>query len=307
MSKLIITIFIILIFFSYISCNKKFTQGNKIIYTSIEPIKYLIDFISNNKIEVKTIINKNFEPHTFEVLPKDLEKLAQASVYLSTNLPFETIIIEKIKRTNSNLLIYNISEGIELIENIDHETDNKNENSTKNNTNKKFNQNNNKNYEQFDIHIWVSLINLKIILKNIYEFIKNNYPDLQKIAKENSDNLILKIDNYIDLFNKIIKEKNIKFILVYHPILTYFSKDFNIKQILVEIEGKEPTLKDLNYLFKIARMNNIKVFITSPHFPTSYEGVFKKELNLKIEQINILNYNIFETFDNLYRIFQVYY
>lgn len=307
--SILLIIFLLMLYnlFLFTSCKKKVISKNIIIYTALEPIKFIFDFLVEKKIEVRTLINKNLDPHTFEITPKEVEMLNNSLAYLSINLPFEKYIIENVSKNNNNIKIIDISKDIKLIKSFHSHHHNDDEEIDKNSEKDNEEIDYDDNINEFDIHIWVSLINLKIISKNIFEFIINNLPQFKETTKKNYEKLILYFDEYYKKFEKLINEKNIKKIMVYHPSFTYFCEDFNIEQIVIEIEGKEPTIKNLKNFFDIAKNNKIKVFYTSPQFPTIYTEIFKKELNLEIYEINILSYNIFEIFDTLYFSLEKYY
>jgi|GEM_PF-2823847 zinc transport system substrate-binding protein len=297
--KNIITLFLIIfiLFIMLFSCKSN-KSTHKILFVSIEPYKYIVDFLTENNIETKTIMSKNQDPHTFEITPKELENILNSYAYLKTNLPFENIIIDKINSQNNNLNIYDISKDLRLI----FSTDN---NDYADKHNEEDNEKEEKDHihdEPYDIHIWISLNNLKIISKNIYDFLLLNYKELNPIIEKNYKNLIEKLNFLDNNFSKLIKSRNIKYIFVFHPLFSYFCRDYNLNQIVLEFEGKEPSLSTIKDIFNIIKNNNIKVFFISPQFPTSYADIFKNELNLKVEIIDFLSYNILDSFETLYNI-----
>ena len=55
-------------------------------------------------------------------------------------------------------------------------------------------------------------------------------------------------------------------LLIYHPSWGYYTDDHGLVQIPVEEEGKEPTLKGLNYTIEHALSLNLSYIYVSPQF-----------------------------------------
>lgn len=68
------------------------------------------------------------------------------------------------------------------------------------------------------------------------------------------------------------KLKNIKRneFIVYHPSWAYLAKRYNLVQIPVEIDGKEPKSKDLQNLIKFAKEKDIRVIFVQPGFQKKF-------------------------------------
>ena len=54
--------------------------------------------------------------------------------------------------------------------------------------------------------------------------------------------------------------------MVFHPAWGYFAKTYGLKQVPVEIEGKEPKPAQLKHLIEEARKDGIKVIFVQPQF-----------------------------------------
>jgi zinc transport system substrate-binding protein len=53
---------------------------------------------------------------------------------------------------------------------------------------------------------------------------------------------------------------------VYHPAFGYFADAYGLRQIPVEIEGKEPTARQLARLIDRARAEGVRVIFVQPQF-----------------------------------------
>jgi zinc transport system substrate-binding protein len=54
--------------------------------------------------------------------------------------------------------------------------------------------------------------------------------------------------------------------MVFHPAFGYFGDAYGLKQVPVEIEGKEPSAQQLAALVRLARERDIKIIFVQPQF-----------------------------------------
>ncbi len=60
--------------------------------------------------------------------------------------------------------------------------------------------------------------------------------------------------------------KQKKTFMVFHPSWAYFAREFGLRQLAIEIEGKEPGPRQLETVFKLARENAIHSIFVQPQF-----------------------------------------
>ena len=82
--------------------------------------------------------------------------------------------------------------------------------------------------------------------------------------------------------------------MVYHPSWAYFCKDYNLQQLAIEKEGKEPTSQDIVKLVDTARKEGIMVIFTSPEFSTANAQTIASEIGAKVVSVDPLSPNYLE-------------
>jgi zinc transport system substrate-binding protein len=85
--------------------------------------------------------------------------------------------------------------------------------------------------------------------------------------------------------------------VVYHPSFGYFAAVYDLQQIPIEKEGKEPSAKELAALAKAAK--GARVLITEPQFPQRSALFLAKRLGLGVVTIDPLAYDIPQTLRSL--------
>ena len=242
------------------------------IAVSIPPQEFLVKKITGNLANITTIVKPGNSPHTYEPKPSQMIELSKANLYLAIGVEFENAWLERFKSQNRNLKIYYTDKNIQKI------------------TIKK-----GKEKGEPNPHIWLSPKNLKIIAKNIANALIVNDKNNSKIYKNNLEKVLKELDNLDkNISAKLSKLKNRNF-LTFHPAWSYFAKDYNLTQLTIEINGKEPSIKELIKIINFAKEKNVKVIIAEPEFSDKSAKVIAKELNIKVVKISPLQKDIYKT------------
>jgi len=232
------------------------------ITVTIPPQKGLIKLIAPNA-NINVMVPPGSSPATYSPTFKQLKELKKSDVYFTIGVPFDKKYISKIKQMNPKMKIVNF--GSMLI------------------------RNNNP-------HIWLSpamlMMQAKVVLNTLIKLDPKN-----KIAYvDNYNKLIRDLDYYESYGFKTIKQKAF---ITFHPSFYYFAKDFLIKEIALEKDGKNPSFIFLEKVIKIGKKENIKTVIISPEFPKKYALIIAKRLKANVVEVSPLNENIFYTIKKL--------
>lgn len=222
------------------------------VVVSILPLAEFVEQVGKDKVEVTVIVPPGADPHLFELTPVQLKKISQAQLYVEvgSGLNFELTWMDKIKLIYKDMLICNSSIGITLVDK--------------------------------DPHIWLSPRNAKTMVENISEALTKIDPLSQKYFKKNSIEYI----NKLDILDKEIKArlegvKNRRFIS-YHSSWGYFAKEYDLIQIAIENEGKEPSAASLAHIIDQTRAFNISIILVSPQYNIKSAEVVAKEVGAQI-------------------------
>jgi zinc transport system substrate-binding protein len=245
---------------------------------SILPEKYFVKKIAGDLANVQVMVKPGSEPATYEPKPKQLSYLSKSKLYFAIGVPFEKNWLKKFKDINPNLLIVDISKNI-------HKRSMNSFYDMKKNKEQKSDKN------SLDPHIWLSPKLVKTISKNI----SNAFVKIDPIHKEtylaNLKKFYKEIDD-LDIYShkKLDKLSHREFI-VFHPVWGYFADEFGLRQIPIQIEGKNPTPKTLIKLINYAKKNGIKTIFVQPQFSEKSARVIAKNINGKVVAINPLEEN----------------
>ena len=74
--------------------------------------------------------------------------------------------------------------------------------------------------------------------------------------------------------------------MVFHPSWGYFAKRYDLVQIPIELQGKEPKPNELVELIKDAKEHNIKIVFVSPQFSQKSAKTISQNIDAKVATIN---------------------
>lgn len=252
---------------------------------SILPQKFFIEQIAKDKIKINVMVTKGFSPAIYEPKTSQMRALSSSMVYFSIGVPFESVWLDKFKNSNKNMLIVDTSKGIKKLEMEEHDH---HEEESHHDEDKE--EAHNDEDKILNPHIWLDPILVKTQIKIVYEtLIKLDSKNAQFYLK-NYTNFLKELDLLDAQIKAILKESSTKEFMVFHPSWDYFALRYDLEQIAVEVQGKEPKPKELITLIKDAKKHEIKVVFTSPQFSKKAASVIARSINAKVETIDSLEY-----------------
>ncbi|KYC45356.1 MAG: high-affinity zinc transporter periplasmic component [Candidatus Methanofastidiosum methylothiophilum] len=285
MKKYLFSIFLIFLLVLSLGCaNQKIPEdGRLIVYATIPPQKEMIEAVGGDKVNVGILIPQGSDPHTADLKPNQLVELSKAKVYfmVGSGIEFEVKSIGKIRDLNKNMLVVDSSKGIELIEMAEHDHEAEEETHIETEGGK-------------DPHIWTSLRNGKIMVQNIYEGLVLLDPENKDYYMKNRDDYLNRIDEADNYIKNELKDMDNRSFMIFHPSWGYYAKDYNLTQIAIEVEGKEPTLQSLARVIEEAKKENLKTIFVSPGFSSKAAEIITKEIGGRTEVIDPLAENYLE-------------
>lgn len=283
MKKHLLPLLLIFVVLISIGCTNKNSDINDkvIVYATLPPQKEMIEAVGGDKVSVTILVPQGGDPHTADLKPSQLAELSKAKLYVmvGSGIEFELKYMDKIKDLNKNMHIVNSSKGIELIDISEHEHEEINVDHHQSGK---------------DPHIWTSIINGKIMVENICDGLVTVDPKNKDFYVKNRDIYLKQLDEANQLITSELNDIPIRSFMIFHPSWGYFARDYNLKQIPIEIEGKEPTLQSLANTIEEAKAANIKTIFISPGFSSKAAEIITKEIGGRTEVLDPLAQNYVE-------------
>ncbi|MBU4487354.1 MAG: zinc ABC transporter substrate-binding protein [Candidatus Delongbacteria bacterium] len=283
------TITILILIMLIAGCSKKSVNDKKILTVSILPQKFFVEKIVGDKFNVNVLLPPGVSPHTFEPSPSSLIELSKSDIYfIIGDLDFEKTWLEKFQSVNPKLIIKNTSEGVDFITHEEHEDEDE-ENGGHEESGHSENDSEKHHHSGIDPHIWMSPKEVKVLCKNILNGmieIDNENKEFYQKNFESFENDLEKLDMQIRTI--LDKLENREFI-IYHPALGYFARDYDLEEISIEIDGKEPSPEALKNIIDTAKENEIRTIFIQKQFDIRLAESIAGEINGKVMQLDPLS------------------
>jgi len=255
---------------------------------SITPQKYFVEKIAKDKVNINIMVKPGFSPATYEPQTSQMKQLSSSKVYFSIGVPFEHSWLSKFENANKNMKIVDTTMGIEKIQMAAHEHEDEHEDEDED---EKEHNSELIDEDGLDPHVWLDPILVKIQAKNIYETLANIDSENKEFYFKNYTLFLKELDMLNNKIKTILKPVNQGSFMVFHPSWGYFAKRYNLEQIAVEKEGKEPKPRELVELIKDSKKHNIKVVFISPQFSKKAANTIAKSIKGKTFTIDHLSYD----------------
>jgi zinc transport system substrate-binding protein len=272
MKKVSVIILIAAIIFSCGS-EKKPTSENTFptITVSILPEKTFVEKIGGTDFKVNVLVPPGASPESHSLIPSQLKDISTSPVwFLMGHLGFEYSWKDKICDLNKSMKVFDLSEGLNLIAETEETGGHVHEGGV-------------------DPHIWMSPVEVKKIAGKIKEVLTQINPPGNARYEKNYQDFVKEIDETDTAIRKIFQGCEGKTIIVFHPSLTYFARDYGLNQVSLESGGKEPLTQHVKEVVDLAKKEKIKVIYIQSEFDRENARVFAEEIGGEIIQVAPLN------------------
>ncbi len=274
-------LFLCIAFFTFLNASKPEITVN------ILPQKYFVEKIVKDKFEINVMVKPGSSPHNYEPKPSQMKSLVSSKVYFLVGDPFEQAWMDKFKQNAKNTLFVDTTKDIEKIEMEEHE-----DHDVPTEEAKHDDHNHEKHdHSGLDPHVWLDPILVKTQAKNIYEAMVEIDSQNSDFYKTNYEEFIKELDALDENIKTILTPYKDKAFMVFHPSWGYFAKRYDLEQISIEIEGKEPKPNELVELIEEAKKHDIKIVFVAPQFSQKSAKTISKNINANVVVIDPISGN----------------
>ena len=264
----------ILILLVCCACGNTAQKDEKPILTvTLEPLRYFTEAIAGDHYQVVSMVPKGNSPESYDPTPQQLVNLSRSQAYLRIGyIGFEQAWMKRLEENNPDMKVFDTSQGVDLIRGEGHwHGDHFHEGGV-------------------EPHIWNSTRNANVIANNIYTALCELDAAHEADYKHRLDSL-KQIINQTDADVRTSLENADSTFLIYHPALSYFARDYGLKQISIEEGGKEPSPAQLKALIEACRKENAHTIFVQQEFDQRNAQLIADELGVNVVSINPLSYN----------------
>lgn len=260
------------------------------VFVSIAPQKYFVQQIGADLVDVRIMVPPGAAPHTYEPRPQQMVAMAGAKLYFAIGVAFEKAWLARMAAANPRLKVVHTDRGIAKIpmQAHDHHGGNGVYHTAKDGQHGKGipptedrleRQGHQHAKEGRDPHIWLSPPLVKIQAGTILEALQESDPAHQNEYQANYHRFVSEIETlHAELKTSLAGKQKLQF-MVFHPSWGYFAAAYDLEQVPVELEGKDPKPAQLQALIAHARQKGLRVIFVQPQFSRKRAALVAREIN----------------------------
>ena len=244
-----------------------------IVTVSIEPQKYLLEQITGDRVEVRTLIANGANPETFDPTVNHIMNLTKSIGFLRMgNIGFEAAILDKVHGEHPDLPIFNTSLGVVPVTGT--------------------HSHGGVTHDVIDPHTWTSVKNVKIIAGNMLNAMTEIDPDNSEYYRRNYERFAARLDSLdTAIASKLAPHRGEAF-MVWHPSLSYFARDYGLEQIPAgNADNKEVAMGALKDVIDHAAEHDVKIFFYQKDLDSRQAEALGSQLDVEKVNINPLAYD----------------
>ncbi|RTZ74146.1 MAG: ABC transporter substrate-binding protein [Gammaproteobacteria bacterium] len=239
---------------------------------SVLPQKTFVEAVGDGAVEVQVMVDKGFNPTTWQPTPRQLTRLTRTRLYVRAGVPFEKSWMQRFRTVNPGMEVLDMREGLDLIP---------------------------LESGAGDPHVWTDPRMVKQHAARLRETLIRLDPEHRQTYETGYRDFAGELDALdAELAKKLAPLKG-KHFLVFHPAWSYFARRYGLKQLSVEHEGKEPNAWSLARLIDRARALGIRTIIVQPQHSNATAKVVARALKGKLVEVDPLSEDYFGTLRRL--------
>ena len=257
--------------------HKRPAEAGIAVFVSIVPQKYFVDKISGGRVNCLVMVPPGTNVHSYEPHPAQMSLLSTARAYFAVGLEFEEPWLPKFASMAPGMLVVHTDRLVRKLPAVDND-----EHAPANGG------------RGLDPHIWLSPELVKLQASSIAAGLARIDTAHALAYKKNCSLFFAEIDSLERQLRAILpcdSGGRRKAFLVFHPTWGYFAKDYCLKQVSIEVEGKEPSPRTMRAILDTARYYKIHTVFVQPEFSRRSAEVIARELGAGVLDADALAYD----------------
>ncbi|MDR9438571.1 MAG: zinc ABC transporter substrate-binding protein [Halomonas sp.] len=222
------------------------------LFVSLLPQKQMVEAVTGDLAEVEVLVPPGQSPATFEPGPRQMTRLSDALAYFSIGAPFEDSWLPRLEQAHPDVTFVDTREGIELMTIAQH-LHAVPEGSTLD-------------PKRLDRHIWVSPRRMIQQTRNVRDALIKLLPAHAEQLQSNAQRHIDALETLDRDMAETLRKVEGRAFMVFHPAWGYLASDYGLRQIPIEMDGREPGPRALQATIETARAEEVKVIFVQRQF-----------------------------------------
>ena len=257
------------------------------IFVSVAPQKYFVERIGGEQVQVQTMVKGGERPDVYVPSTDQIRQLADARLYFFTGVPYEWSWREVFRQRFPTLRQVECCPGVDLIYDTHHHHHHVHHSDASADTHGDTHHDSHKDhedtreeaqhYDEYDPHIWVSPRQAVFIADQVLAELLPLAPEHEDFFRVNHQQLVADLKQLDEEIVQRRKTAATNILVVTHPSLAYFARDYGFEQISLEQYGVEVSAGSLVDIITDAKENNVQHVFVQKQFNENAARIFAQE------------------------------
>ncbi len=282
-------------------------------FVTIAPQKYFVDRVSGGDVQVSVMVEAGANPHAYEPKPRQMAELSKAKIYFTIGDTFDQVWLERIRGASPGITVVHTEEGIAKIAMAEHDhhhddhghghshdAEHKHDHGHGHDDGHKddhghghddgHKDDHGHDHGTLDPHIWLDPKLVKIQAGHIRDGLTLADPQRAEAYAANTAGFEQELDALDQEIRSILAPipENRRTFLVFHPSWGYFAQAYGLNQVAIEVQGKEPSPKDMARIIKMGKDSGAKVVFVQPQFSEKSAAVIASQIGATVVRLDPL-------------------
>lgn len=222
----------LLLFFSSLLLVARLFADQPIVLVTLAPHKQLVQRLAGDTVRVEQIVPTDGNVHSFEPTPQQASTAAQARLWFRLGEAFEPKLARVLQEHNPKIQLVDLWRVVDLIEG-EHASC--------------------CGHEGADLHYWLSAREMAKQARLVTEQLTGLFPSHKERYRQALEGHLQELSQLDRELTQKLSPIRGKTLLVVHPAYGYFCRDYGLKQLSIEVEGRDPSARQLSEILREAR------------------------------------------------------
>ncbi len=266
------------------------TGHKPVVSAGLPPVAFLARTIGGNRVVVHCMLPTGRSPHDYSPGAHDIRNAAGSRLFLTTGLTYEKAITRALSK---QVKISDVSRNIKRIPFVTEEASSGPGRDKKEHEHHKHHEHET---GSLDPHVWLSPSNARAMAAAIRDDLIKLDPAGAGVYRSNCARLDAELDAVGKKMLRQLAPYRGRAFYVYHPAFGYFARFTGLKQVGIELGGREAPPARLAEVIKSARAQKIRAVFVQPQFSPVCARALGKAINGEVIELDPLAENLPENF-----------
>jgi zinc transport system substrate-binding protein len=277
------------------ACGNGSDDDRVAVAVSVLPQANLVERIAGDRVRVVVLVEPGQSPATYQPTDRQVSEVAGAEVYFRIGVPFENgRWLEALTRGGARTRVVDLREGLTLREMERHAHHGEEHGHDEHGGEEEgheddgHDEHGHEAHEGSDPHVWLEPSRLRVMAATIARALEEIDPEGAATYRERLAELDAELVALEAEIREALEPYRGRRVYVFHPAWGYFCDAFGLKQVAVEIEGKEPSESEITELLRSAREDGIRAIYVQPQIAGTAVQAVARALDVEVRTLDPL-------------------